>query len=700
MIREYIYGGATVEEIEERQPHRTRWLWLLLEGLLLLIALPIGAFLLLYRQVRPVTVWELTGQCPPASALLRDGGEGRWCFDTQKIDWKKPGDALVLVAGSGGPRIALVRQVDTTAPTARAVAPVLGVDEEPGPEAFITDLSDAQLVGVSFETAPRFHEAGEWPVVIRLEDLSGNVGFVETSCTILGAVPRLSMEAGEDVPPLSAFLPNDTMAGRFVTDMAALDTRTPGVRTVEVEAEGQVFKTALVVTDTVAPLCAFETGIPYTRTGQALAPESLVRSAGDASALTYAFDPEPDWSRQGYQDVTVTVTDQGGNRTQGTVTLLISDLQPLTWEASHLAVAGMTVYDRQKALDPAFSGEVKVERFVPRTLGCFDLCATVDEKPCIQRLYVVDTVAPHLAFPKKLTAYLDHPKAAAALLAKAEDETALKLFYVAEPDWTKEGEQPVIIAGVDAAGNRTEIEGTVKILRDTEKPTLLGVVNQYVYIGEPVAYFANVSATDNADDADDIRLTVDNSTVNIYNQGSYLLTYRATDRAGNTAERQAYLIIVRPRVSEEELSAKADEVLASLVSDDMTKGQKAYAIYRYIYYGYTFKDMSNKLDWRYEAWRGLTTRKGDCFTYSSAAKVLLEKIGAKTMFVHRWRHYWLLVDLGTGWYHFDPQNQGPRGKYEIFMLTMEEMQSMYPAFWKEDNWSFPATPETPFTDVP
>ena len=34
------------------------------------------------------------------------------------------------------------------------------------------------------------------------------------------------------------------------------------------------------------------------------------------------------------------------------------------------------------------------------------------------------------------------------------------------------------------------------------------------------------------------------------------------------------------------------------------------------------------------------------------------------------------------------------------MLTMEEMQSMYPAFWKEDNWSFPATPETPFTDVP
>ena len=120
MIRKYIYGGAAVEE-QERQTHRTRWPWLLLIGLLLLVAVPLGAFWLLYREVRPLTVWELTGECPPASALMRDGGEGRWCFDTGKIDWKKPGDAVVLVAGSAGPRIAMVRQVDTTPPEARCV---------------------------------------------------------------------------------------------------------------------------------------------------------------------------------------------------------------------------------------------------------------------------------------------------------------------------------------------------------------------------------------------------------------------------------------------------------------------------------------------------------------------------------------------------------------------------------------------------
>ena len=546
-------------EEQERQTHRTRWPWLLLIGLALLVAVPLGAFWLLYREVRPLTVWELTGEYPPASALMRDGGEGRWCFDTGKIDWKKPGDAVVLVAGSAGPRIAMVRQVDTTPPEARALAPVLGLDEEPGPETFITDLRDAQLVGVSFEEPPRFHEAGTWPVVVRLEDLSGNVSLVETTCTILGPVARLDMEAGEAVPPLSAFLPRDTASGRFLTDMDDLDTRTPGVRTVRVEARGQVYETALVI---------------------------------------------------------------------------------------------------------------------------------------------ADTVAPQLSFPRKLQAYLDHPRPPAALLETAEDATTLTLSYVTEPDWTREGEQPVAIAGVDVVGNRTVIEGTVTLVPDRTPPELVGVATQYAYVGEPVTYFATVYARDNADDPADIALTVDNSAVDIYTPGRYSVIYRATDRAGNTAEKTVNLYFIRPSVSDEKLNEKADQVLATLVTDDMTQGQKAYAIYRYIYDTYTFKNnSSNKRDWKYEAWRGLTTRRGDCFTYCAAAKILLEKIGAKAMFVtrnHAFRHYWLMVDVGTGWYHFDPLNSGPSRKFQCFMLTTGQVLDLYPFFWKYDHMIYPDTPETPF----
>ena len=692
MINTYFYGGAAVEQDTKRQAHRVQWPWLLLIGLLLLVAVPWGGYRWLYRQVRPFTVAELTGTVLPASALMKDGGEGRWCFDTDRIDWTRPGEAWVLVAGKDGPRIAKLRLVDTTAPTARGVELVLGVDEELTADRFIRDLSDAQLVGVSFEIAPKFHTVGTWPVTVRLEDLSGNVSFVKTGCTVLGPVARLAIEAGEDVPPLADFLPNDTMSGRFITDLDTVDTSVPGVHMIQVEVEEQVYETALTVTDTVMPVCAFSTDIPCIRTGQALDAESFVLSASDASALTIAYDPAPDWDRQGYQTLTVAVTDAGGNRVTGEVTVLISDLLPLTWEASRRSLTGPQVAARQQALDPGFTGEVKLARFVPRTVGCFDVNATVDDVPCIQRLYVVDTTAPLLAFPQKLQAYLDHPVVPEDLLAVAEDETGLTLSYLQEPDWAQEGPQPVAIAAVDPSGNRTEIAGTVDIVPDTEPPRILGVVSQYVYMGDAVAYYANASAMDDADG--EVPLTVDNAAVDPYTVGAYPVTYRAVDRAGNAAEKTVYLYIIRPTVSDEELQAAADRVLKKIVTDDMTMGQKAYAIYRYVYDTFTFRERSNKRDWKYEAYRGLTTRRGDCFTFCAAAKKLLEDIGAKVMFVTRYsasRHYWLMVDLGTGWYHFDPLNSGPSRKFECFMLTTEQVLDLYPFFWKYDHRVYPET---------
>ena len=688
-----------MEETREQQAHRTPWPWLLLLGLLLLVAVPLGAYGLLYRQVRPVTVWELTGDCPPASALMKDGGDAAYAFDTARIDWTRPGDAWVLVAGSDGPRIALVRMVDTTAPAARGVALVLGVDEEPGPDAFIADLSDAQLVGVSFEQAPRFRTAGEYPVVVRLEDLSGNVSFVETSCTILGAFPRLTIEAGEQVPPLADFLPNDTVSGRFVTDIGALDTSVPGVYAIEVEVAGKIYETALAVTDTVAPRCSFET-MAWARPGKALSPESLVTGAEDVSALSYGFEGTPDWDREGYQEVVVTVTDAGGNRTRGAVTVLISRLQPLTWEAGRSSVSGQAVAQRQRALDPDFSGDVVLDSFTPRTLGCFDVNALVDGEPCVQRLYVVDTTAPSLAFAKRIRVYVDHPRPPEELLAMADDMTELTFSYAVEPDWSKEGAQPVTVAAVDAVGNRTEIEGTVQLLRDTEKPQILGVMNRSVYVGDTVAYFATVRVTDNADAPEDVTLTVDNAAVNLYRAGTYPVVYRATDRAGNTAERRVYLHVMKVSVSDEKLNAKADEILSGIVTDDMTPGQKVCAIYDYVYGTYHYSSSSDmREDWRREAWRGLTRKRGGCFTFCAAAKVLLERTGAQAMFITRnsgIRHDWLLVNVGTGWYHFDPLNSGPSAKYRCCMMTTEQVRALYPNFWRFNEKLYPLTATEPF----
>ena len=141
-------------------------------------------------------------------------------------------------------------------------------------------------------------------------------------------------------------------------------------------------------------------------------------------------------------------------------------------------------------------------------------------------------------------------------------------------------------------------------------------------------------------------------------------------------------------------SSRVEKVLGKIVTDDMTIGEKAYAIFRYVKRTFVNTERSNKRDWKYEAWRGLTTRRGDCFTMNAAAKALLEAIGAKTMFVTRnsaARHYWLMVDLGTGWYHYDTYNDGPSRRYDCFMLTTEECLKLYPFFWKYDHRIYPET---------
>ena len=220
-----------------------------------------------------------------------------------------------------------------------------------------------------------------------------------------------------------------------------------------------------------------------------------------------------------------------------------------------------------------------------------------------------------------------------------------------------------------------------------------------MYVGEPVAYFAQVSVTDNADEPEDVTLTVDNAAVNMYQAGGYNVTYTATDRAGNTAQKKVRLYFLKPTVSEEKLQAKVQEVLSKIVTDDMTMGQKAWAIFRYVHDNFTFGYTSNKRDWKYEAWRGLTRRHGDCFTYDAAARVLLEGVGAQVMFIQRdsgYRHYWLMVNVGTGWYHFDPLNSGPSRRFECFMLTTEETDGLYHFFWRYDHKVYPDTPTVPF----
>jgi transglutaminase-like putative cysteine protease len=285
--------------------------------------------------------------------------------------------------------------------------------------------------------------------------------------------------------------------------------------------------------------------------------------------------------------------------------------------------------------------------------------------------------------------YLDHPITANRLVKRESDFTEITYTFAAEPDWTKPGTQSVDVVLTDAAGNAATITSTLTLAADTEAPEIFGTKDRYCYIGKPVAYFDGVFAEDNCDETDAITLDVDKSQVNMYEAGTYTVTYTATDTSGNSVSRSCKFKFVEETVTEDQINELADEVLSEIITDDMSMGKKAYAIYEYVFDRIRYTNSSDKTNWQAEAYRGLTEGRGDCFTYFSTAKCLLQRAGIPTMDVERHggnrptRHYWLLVNVGTGWYHFDAINVAP-GKVKCFMKTNAEVWAWDPNFWSFD----------------
>jgi hypothetical protein len=96
---------------------------------------------------------------------------------------------------------------------------------------------------------------------------------------------------------------------------------------------------------------------------------------------------------------------------------------------------------------------------------------------------------------------------------------------------------------------------------------------------------------------------------------------------------------------------------------EMDKRELAEYLYDHIKANTTFVSDSDKTDWIAEAYRALTDREGDCFTYYAIARAYFNRCGVETITVQRTEnarpgtHYWLLVNMGTteepAWYHWD-----------------------------------------------
>lgn len=204
-----------------------------------------------------------------------------------------------------------------------------------------------------------------------------------------------------------------------------------------------------------------------------------------------------------------------------------------------------------------------------------------------------------------------------------------------------------------------------------------------VTVGDTVSYKKHITVRDDQDEWP--RMTIDNSQVDLDTPGEYPVICTVTDKAGNTAIARLTLTVRSDAAFFEEdpdgyLGREARKILKEIVTDDMTDRQKAYAIYFWTKRHIQYAGTSDKSNWKVGARDGFAKREGDCFTYFATAKALLTEAGIQNIDVKKRRlsdkearHYWSLINVGSGWYHFDcTQYSYPESNF--FMVTDKELK--------------------------
>ena len=279
-------------------------------------------------------------------------------------------------------------------------------------------------------------------------------------------------------------------------------------------------------------------------------------------------------------------------------------------------------------------------------------------------LHVQDTVAPTVTLAVdsiEMYTTADAPSAA-DYVETVSDISNCTIDFKEDYDFSKEGNFDVTIVVTDTSGNSTEETIPCTILEDTTPPEIIGVEPLQVAQGDAISYKKNIVVTDDKDP--NPSLEVDTSEVNADKRGIYKVKYIATDSAGNTTEEETTIKIVSAKITaatEETVNAMADAILAEIITDGMSQKEQARAVYNWVVDNITYSETSGIDELLSAAYKGMYNRVGDCTVKQKTAEVMLNRLGIKNMEIEKIRdtrgHYWLLIDIGEGWYHYDPNLQ-------------------------------------------
>ena len=214
-----------------------------------------------------------------------------------------------------------------------------------------------------------------------------------------------------------------------------------------------------------------------------------------------------------------------------------------------------------------------------------------------------------------------------------------------------------------------------------------------------VTYLSTLIVTDDYDPEPVV--TVDNSAVNVEEEGVYEVIYTATDFSGNSTSVSVDLTVKeKPEgyIEPEEVYELAREILDEITEPGMTEEEVALQIVWWCRYNIKFILKTNSDSWTEAAYNAFINRIGNCYSTVYAVKVLLDVAGIENMIIERWpyetaTHFWNYVKLNGQWYHCDATWREGYDSY-FFMYTTKELQNFWQGRWNGFQYRVDDYPES------
>jgi len=468
-------------------------------------------------------------------------------------------------------------------------------------------------------------------------------------------VQVVTIEAGEVLVLSESQFIISGSTGVFSEDAHQIDLSIPGTYDIKIKMGFMTYKSKLIILDTQPPEVVLRMII--SPLGKAMKPQDFIESAIDNTLLSYRFVQAPDPFTVGVQEVKIAIMDLGFNEVIETTSVLVSQIKDkVTLELG----------SPKPTIDAFLMEDRKNEQFITDidklklSLGTFDVEILIEDRILISQLEVVDTIPP-TATVLSLNAFVGDKIEPKDFIRNIVDASKVTLRFKENINYTAQaGTYNPIIVLTDEGNNTTELTGKIVVIKDTEPPVLSGsgLNNRSVYVGDSFNYNSQVFAVDNRDGRVSVSLS---GSVDFLKAGIYPLTFRASDKAGNTASKVVTITVMEipPFVAKgdtgnSDLNNLVDQLFSDILDGRMSTYQVTLEIFRF---GRTIRYQAGPLasEWTQRAITTLTTRNGNCFGRMYAMRAMFTRAGItnRERIQYDQDHSWNQVNIGNGWQNID-----------------------------------------------